>query len=182
MSRIGRKPIAIPSGVEIKKTGTLLSVKGPKGTLSANVHMSVNVEQNKNELFCTVSETTKFVKALHGLWRANLNNMILGVTNGHEKKLEIIGVGYKAEILGKRIRLLLGFSHPILLSVPDGITIKTPTPTSIVINGADKTLVGQVAAKIRSFRPPEPYKGKGVRYAGEYVRKKAGKAAATAGK
>jgi len=177
MSRIGKKPVTIPSGVEVKKDGELISVKGPKGILKAKVHSSVKVEVTKSEVICTVDSTDKFVKALHGLWRANIANMVSGVSNGHEKKLEIQGVGYKAEIQGKRLRLALGYSHPVLFLSPEGVSIKVLTPTSIAISGCDKALVGQVAAKLRSFRPPEPYKGKGIRFVGEEIRRKAGKSA-----
>jgi len=154
MSRIGKKPIIIPSGVEIKKIGTTLTIKGPKGVLTVAVHPSVNLEITKEEILCSVLSTNKSVKALHGLWRALIQNMVLGVTNGHERKLEIIGVGYKAEMIGNRLKLSLGYSHPIAFSIPNGINIKAPTLVSIDINGLDKALVGQVASKIRSFRPP----------------------------
>ncbi|MBS4028368.1 MAG: 50S ribosomal protein L6 [Ignavibacteriales bacterium] len=182
MSRIGRKPIPLPAGVEVKKEGESISVKGPKGMLSAKVHSSVKIEITKEEVLCSVSSEGKMVKALHGLWRAILSNMVVGVTKGHDKKLEITGVGYKAELIGKRLKLSLGYSHPILVMAPQGITVTAPTPTSILVSGADKALVGQLASKLRSFRPPEPYKGKGIRYEGEHIRRKAGKAAATAGK
>ncbi len=184
MSRVGKKPIVIPKGVEIKKDGNIISIKGPKGSLSASVHpdVKVNIDKDKNEIVCNVSSSAKFVRSLHGLWRALLNNMVNGVTNGHEKKLEIQGVGYKAEMLGKKLRILLGYSHPIIFAPPEEIVISTPSPTNVVVSGVDKVLVGDIAAKIRSFREPEPYKGKGIRYVGEKVRRKAGKAAAAGGK
>jgi large subunit ribosomal protein L6 len=182
MSRIGKKVIVIPSGVTIQKNQTALTVKGPKGTLTAELHSSIELDITKEELHCRITSEGKFYNALHGLWRALIQNMITGVTQGHEKKLEIQGVGYKAEMLGKKMKLSLGYSHPIVFSAPEGITLETPIPTNITIKGTDKELVGQIAAKLRSFRKPEPYKGKGVRYVGEHVRRKAGKAAASAGK
>ncbi len=156
-------------------------VKGPKGELSARVHDDIGFEIKENEVLLTRKSDAKEIRSLHGLWRALMANMVTGVTDGYSRKLELVGVGYKAEMKGKKLQLSLGFSHPILFGSPESIKIETPTPTSIVISGIDKQLVGQVAAKIRSFRPPEPYKGKGVKYEGEYVRRKAGKAAAAGG-
>lgn len=181
MSRVGRKPIPITSGVKVQKTAQQVSVKGPKGELSAHVHEDIGFEIKDNQIFITRSSDTKEVRSLHGLWRALMQNMITGVTEGYTKKLELVGVGYKAELKGKKLQLSLGYSHPILFSPPDAIKIEVPQPTNIVVSGIDKQLVGQVAAKIRSFRPPEPYKGKGVKYEGEYIRRKAGKAAAATG-
>jgi large subunit ribosomal protein L6 len=183
VSRIGRKPVEIPKGVTVtlKKDG-IVSVKGPKGELAEKIHPDISVEvKDQKVLFTRTSDETKY-RALHGLWRALMQNMIIGVTDGYSKKLEIVGVGYRAEMKGKRLNLLLGFSHPILFAAPESIKLETPTQTSIIISGVHKQLVGLVAAKIRSFRPPEPYKGKGVKYEGEYIRRKAGKAAATAAK
>ena len=182
MSRIGRKPIEIPEGVTVTVKNDIVTVKGPKGELVEKVHPDISVEMKGRQILITRKSDEGKYRALHGLWRALIQNMITGVTLGYSKKLEIIGVGYRAEIKGKRLNLLLGFSHPILFASPDGIKIEAPTQTSIIISGAHKQLVGLVAAKIRSFRPPEPYKGKGVKYEGEYVRRKAGKAAATAAK
>ncbi|MEX2115595.1 MAG: 50S ribosomal protein L6 [Bacteroidota bacterium] len=182
MSRVGRKPIQIPKGVTVAFNDGIVNVKGPQGELSANVHENIGVEIKDSVVTVTRKSDEKQNRALHGLWRALAQNMIAGVSTGFFRKLEIVGVGYRAEMKGKKLQLLLGFSHPILFAPPDGIKIETPTQTSITISGIDKQLVGLVAAKIRSFRPPEPYKGKGVKYEGEYIRRKAGKAAATAAK
>jgi large subunit ribosomal protein L6 len=181
MSRIGKKPVIIASGVKVSKSGQEVSVKGPKGELSARLHDDVGFEIKDNQIFITRKSDAKEHRALHGLWRALMQNMVTGVTDGYQRKLELVGVGYKAEMKGKKLQLALGYSHPILFSPPETIKIETPAPTSITISGTDKALVGQVAAKIRSFRPPEPYKGKGVKYEGEYIRRKAGKAAAAGG-
>ncbi|RPI02116.1 MAG: 50S ribosomal protein L6 [Ignavibacteriae bacterium] len=182
MSRIGRKPIEIPKGVTVTVKNGLISVKGPKGELSEHVHPEIGAEVKDQHVLITRSSDVGKYRALHGLWRALIQNMITGVTAGYSKKLEIVGVGYRAEMKGTRLSLLLGYSHPILFAAPDGIKIEAPTQTSIMISGVHKQLVGLVAAKIRSLRPPEPYKGKGVKYEGEYIRRKAGKAAATAAK
>lgn len=181
MSRVGRKPIPILAGVKVQKTDHTVKVAGPKGELSSEVHPKIGVEVKDNTIVVTRSSDSKEQRALHGLWRALLQNMVKGVTEGYSKKLELVGVGYRAELKGKKLQLQLGFSHPILFAPPEGIKIEAPTQTNITISGIDKQLVGQVAAKIRSFRPPEPYKGKGVKYENEYVRRKAGKAAAAAG-
>lgn len=181
MSRIGKRPVAVGKGIKIEKKGEMIKVSGPKGELSASVPSSISVEIKENEVVLTRSSDIKEQKALHGTWRALMNNMVKGVSEGFHKKLEIVGVGYKAEMKGKKLQLVLGYSHPILFEPPAGIKLEVPQPTSMVISGIDKQLVGQVAAKLRSFRPPEPYKGKGVKYEGEYIRRKAGKAAATAG-
>jgi large subunit ribosomal protein L6 len=180
MSRIGRKPVPIPKGVKVEQTDGTIKVKGPKGELTAAVHPDIGVQLKENELLVTTSVDDKQHNALHGLWRAVLNNMIRGVAEGYQKRLEIVGVGYRAEMKGSKLQLQLGYSHPVLFAPPEGIKIETPAPTNIVVGGIDKQLVGQVAAKIRSFRPPEPYKGKGIKYEGEYMRRKAGKAAAAA--
>ena len=180
MSRIGKKPVAIPKGVTVQVSGNALSVKGPKGELSAVLHPDISINAAAEEAVVNVRGESNFHNALHGLWRALLNNMVIGVTKGYEKKLEIVGVGYRAEMKGSNIQLVLGFSHPILFKPPQGVKITTPTQTSIVVSGSDKQLVGQIAAKLRAFRPPEPYKGKGVKYENEYIRRKAGKAAAAA--
>jgi large subunit ribosomal protein L6 len=181
VSRIGKKPVTITSGVKVKKAGSDITVTGPKGELSAHVHPDIGVEIKENLVQVSRSSDGKQQRALHGLWRALIQNMITGVTGGYSRKLELVGVGYRAEMKGKNLQLLLGFSHPILFHPPDGVKIETPTQTNITISGIDKQLIGQVAAKIRSFRPPEPYKGKGVKYEGEYIRRKAGKAAAASG-
>jgi large subunit ribosomal protein L6 len=181
VSRIGKKPIPIQQGVNIKLTDHDVAVTGPKGTLTATVHPKLSVEVADGQILVKRGSDSKSDRSLHGLWRALLQNMVAGVTTGYSRKLELVGVGYRAEMKGKRLQLLLGFSHPILFVPPDGITVEAPTQTSILISGIDKALVGQVAAKIRSFRPPEPYKGKGIKYEGEYIRRKAGKAAAAGG-
>ena len=181
MSRVGRKPIAIVPGVKVQKTEQTVKVTGPKGELNALVHPDISFEVKGDQILVTRSSDEKEQRALHGLWRALMQNMIKGVTEGYTKKLELVGVGYRAELKGKKLQLLLGFSHPILFKPPEGIKIEVPTQTNITISGIDKELVGQVAAKIRSFREPEPYKGKGVKYEGEYIRRKAGKAAAASG-
>jgi large subunit ribosomal protein L6 len=181
VSRVGRKPITITKGVKVQRSGQNISVAGPKGELHASVHPQIGVEVKNEQVLVSRSTDLKPHRALHGLWRALIQNMITGVTGGYVRKLELVGVGYRAELKGRKLQLLLGFSHPILFQPPEGIKIETPTQTNIVISGIDKALVGQVAAKIRSFRPPEPYKGKGIKYEGEYVRRKAGKAAAASG-
>jgi large subunit ribosomal protein L6 len=172
VSRIGRKPIPILAGVKVLKTDHTVKVAGPKGELFAAVHPDIGVEIKEKTIVVTRSSDAKKQRALHGLWRALLQNMIKGVTEGYSKKLELVGVGYRAEMKGRKLQLQIGFSHPILFAPPEGIKIEAPV---------DKQLVGQVAAKIRSFRPPEPYKGKGIKYENEYVRRKAGKAAAAVG-
>jgi large subunit ribosomal protein L6 len=182
VSRVGRKPISIIKGVTITKKDDAIVVKGPKGELSAHVHPDITIDVNPSEVLVSRHADDGAHRALHGLWRALIQNMVNGVTQGYSQKLEIVGVGYRAEMRGKKLQLMLGYSHPILFGPPDGVTIEAPTQTSIMISGIDKQLVGLVAAKIRSFRPPEPYKGKGVKYEGEYIRRKAGKAAATAAK
>jgi large subunit ribosomal protein L6 len=177
MSRIGGRPVAVPNGVDVRVDGRTVQVKGPKGTLSLAVHPDVGVELSEGTVRVSRPSDEKRHKALHGLTRTLIDNMMTGVTQGFARKLEIQGVGYRAERKGKGVTLHLGFSHPVQYEAPQGIDIQTPSPTEVVIAGADKQLVGQVAAEIRSIRPPEPYKGKGVRYAGEQVRRKAGKTA-----
>jgi len=157
-----------------------VTVKGPKGELSAKVHPDVQVEVKGEEVLVSRSSDDNDHRALHGLWRALIQSMVVGVTEGYSKKLEIVGVGYRAEMKGQKLQLQVGYSHPIIFGPPKGVKIEAPTQTNITISGVDKHLVGMVAAKIRSFRPPEPYKGKGIKYEGEYIRRKAGKAAATA--
>lgn len=177
MSRIANNPITIPSGVDINIAGSLITVKGSKGEMSHDVHPSVKVEQEDGVLKTTVINNSKSAIALSGTTRALLQNIVTGVSEGFERKLEIVGVGYRAAVSGKKLSLSLGFSHPVDFPVPEGITIETPSQTEIVIKGADKQQVGQVAANIRAYRPPEPYKGKGVRYSDErIIRKEAKKA------
>ena len=177
MSRIGRLPVAIPSGVEVTIDGQSVKVKGPKGELSHVVAEPITVEKGDADLEVKRPNDERRSRALHGLTRSLINNMVLGVTEGFKKNLEIVGVGYRAEAQGPgALRLNLGFSHPVNVNAPEGITFEVPVPTQIVVNGIDKEVVGQVAADIRSIRKPEPYKGKGVRYAGERILRKAGKA------
>jgi len=178
MSRIGKQTIAIPKGVEVKVTSTEVSVKGPKGTLTQHVVPGIKVVVDKDHINIVADENTPDVGRLHGLYRALINNMVTGVTKGFEQKLEMIGVGYRAAVQGHNLDVQVGFSHPTKVAIPAGITVKVDKNTSIIVSGADKQKVGQFAAIVRSKRPPEPYQGKGIRYEGEYVRKKAGKAAA----
>jgi large subunit ribosomal protein L6 len=175
MSRIGKAPIAIPSGVDITITGQHVTVKGPKGTLSRVIPGEIIVRQEDAILFVERPNDERQNRSLHGLCRTLVSNMVIGVTDGFSKELEIVGVGYRAEAQGANLRLALGFSHPVNVPAPDGITFEIPVQTRIIIKGIDKELVGQVAANIRSIRKPEPYKGKGVRYAGERILRKAGK-------
>lgn len=181
MSRVGRKPIPILANVQVEKSDGEVKVKGPKGELTTRMPPDVFLEIKEKELVVTRRSEEKRIRALHGLWRSLLNNMILGVTKGYEKQLELVGVGYKAEMKGKKLQLHVGYSHPILFAPPEEIKIQVSGPTNITVTGIDKALVGLVAAKIRSLKPPEPYKGKGIRYRGEHVRRKPGKAAAVTG-
>ena len=178
MSRIGKKPIDIPSGVKVGITNTAVKVESSKGKLNFEFPYGVKVESKDNQIIVTRISDVKSYRMRHGLVRAIVQNMVTGVTEGFSKELEINGVGFKAQITGKDLVLNLGFSHPVEFKVPEGITIEVPKPTQISIKGIDKQLVGQVAAEIRDFYKPEPYKGKGIRYVGEYVRKKAGKTVA----
>jgi len=177
MSRVGKKPIKIPAGVQIGIDGSRIKVKGPKGELQRQIDPRISMAVQDDVLSISRSGEEKFVRALHGLYRSLLNNMVTGVAQGYAKKLEIVGVGFKAEIKSQRLVLQIGFSHPIVFAPPAEIAIACESPTMIVISGVDKELVGQVAAKIRGFRPPEPYKGKGIKYIDEVVRRKAGKTA-----
>jgi large subunit ribosomal protein L6 len=177
MSRIGRKPIAIPGGVEVNVEGSHVVVKGPKATLERDVHPDMRVRVSDGEVVVERPSDDRAHRALHGLTRSLIANMVEGVTSGFSKTLEIQGVGYRAAAKGSDIEIAVGYSHPVLVKAPKGITFDLPAPTKIVISGADKQAVGQVAADIRSLRPPDSYKGKGIRYSGEYVRRKAGKAA-----
>jgi len=178
MSRIGRSPIPIPSGVEVTLGDRQVTVKGPKGTLARPVPGEITVRQEDSTLLVERPDDERQNRSLHGLTRSLVNNMVVGVTDGFNKDLEIVGVGYRATAKGpSQIELALGFSHPVIVDAPDGVTFEVPQPTRISVKGIDKELVGQVAANIRKIRKPEPYKGKGVRYAGERVIRKAGKAA-----
>ncbi|MEQ8822239.1 MAG: 50S ribosomal protein L6 [Sumerlaeia bacterium] len=175
MSRIGKLPIPVPKGVTVKIDKTHVSVKGPKGELGVDTHGRVNVIEENGEIKVQRFDDSRQQRAFHGLYQRLIANCVTGVTDGFKKTLEIQGIGYRAEMKGKSISLALGFSHPVLFEAPQGITITVPTPTSVIVEGADKQAVGQVAAKIRGYRPPEPYKGKGVRYSGERVKLKEGK-------
>ena len=175
MSRIGKKPVVVPAGVTAKVEGQKVSVKGAKGEMSFVVHDDVSVSMNDNQIKVDPRFETKRARALWGTARAQINNLVVGVTQGFEKKLEITGVGYKAAVAGKTLQLSLGYSHDINFPIPAGIAIATPKPTEITISGIDKKQVGQVAAEIREYRGPEPYKGKGVKYAGEFIFRKEGK-------
>ena len=177
MSRIANNPVSIPSGVDVNIAGNLITIKGSKGELSHDVHPLVKVEQEDGVLKTTANNNSKSARALSGTTRALIQNIVTGVSEGFERKLEIVGVGYRAAVSGKSLNLSLGFSHPVEFAIPEGITIETPSQTEIVIKGSYKQQVGQVAANIRAYRPPEPYKGKGVRYSDErIIRKEAKKA------
>ncbi len=176
MSRIGKAPIAVPGGVDVAVVGSTITIKGPKGELSRELPEQVTVRQDEGNLLVERVDDERESRALHGLVRSLLANMVTGVTEGFRKELDIVGVGYRAAAKGDGLELALGFSHPVLVSAPEGISFVVPAPTRIEVHGIDKQLVGQVAADIRAWRKPEPYKGKGVRYVGEHVRRKAGKA------
>jgi large subunit ribosomal protein L6 len=176
MSRVGSNPITVPSGVDVKIDGKDVTVKGSKGTLERTFNDEVSFDLEDGVVTVSRVDDEPESRALHGLSRALLNNMIVGVSEGYTKQLEAVGVGYRANLQGRRLELQVGFSHPVHIEAPDGITFEVPEPTKIIVSGIDKALVGQVAANVRRVRPPEPYKGKGIRYAGEQVRRKAGKA------
>ncbi len=178
MSRIGRKPINLPAGVEVKIEENVITVKGPKGVLSQSIPEDINIEQQETELQVIRPSDAKRHRAMHGLTRALVANMVTGVTAGFEKKLEMVGVGYRAQLQGNKLVLNIGFSHPIEIEPPQGIEFEVPAVTRITVKGIDKQLVGNTAADIRALRKPEPYKGKGVRYENEVVRRKAGKSGA----
>lgn len=178
MSRLGKKPIAVPPKVEISIKGEDITVKGPKGTLSGQFpvnRVSVTHDAAKHEIIVERFGDNSQSKAYHGLYRSLLNNMVVGVTTGYAKQLQIVGTGYRAQTKGTKLTMQIGFSHPVEFDMPEGVTVATPSQTEIVISGCDKHMVGQVAANIRAVRPPEPYKGKGIRYMGEHVRRLAGK-------
>jgi large subunit ribosomal protein L6 len=175
MSRVANNPVQIPSGVEVTLSGQLAKVKGSKGEMNHKIHASVEVNQQDSTLTFAARDAEQSSNALAGTTRALLNNMVTGVSQGFEKKLTLIGVGYRAQAQGKKLNLALGFSHPVEFEVPEGINIETPSQTEIVVSGIDKQQVGQVAANIRAYRPPEPYKGKGVRYSDEHVIRKEAK-------
>src|SRR5262245_36158092 len=175
MSRVGKKPVAIPAGVTASVEGQIVKVKGPKGALSLVLHDDVEAKVNKNEVKVDPRSDTKRARAMWGTYRSLLANVMEGVTKGFERRLEITGVGYRAAVQGKNLQVQLGYSHDIVYPIPEGITIATPRPTEIVVTGIDGQKVGHVAAEIRAFRKPEPYKGKGVKYAGEFIFRKEGK-------
>ncbi|HEY7243621.1 MAG TPA: 50S ribosomal protein L6 [Xanthobacteraceae bacterium] len=175
MSRVGKKPVAIPSGVTASVEGQAIKVKGPKGTLAVTLHDDVAAKVEGSEIRVNPVVDTKRARAMWGTYRSLLANVITGVTSGFEQRLEITGVGYRAAVQGKNLQVQLGYSHDIVFPIPEGITIATPRPTEVVVSGIDGQKVGHVAAQIRAFRKPEPYKGKGVKYAGEYVFRKEGK-------
>jgi len=180
MSKIGRLPIKIPAGVKVALKDSKIEVTGPKGTLSFGVHKNIQVKVDDGSIVISRESNGRLERSLHGLTRALVQNMVIGVTQGYEKTLEMVGVGYRAELTGKLLTLSLGYSHPILLRPPDGVSLRVePKENRIYVSGISKQLVGMVAAKIRSVRPPEPYKGKGIKYGGEIIHRKAGK---TAGK
>jgi large subunit ribosomal protein L6 len=178
MSRVGLRPIEVPSGVTVKFDGASVTVKGSKGEIQRDLPAQVEYKQEGNVINVTRSTEDKLTRSMHGLARTLLFNMVEGVTNGFSKELEIVGVGYKAEVKGKTLVLTVGYSHPIEMVMPEGITAETPSPTQIKISGIRKDLVGQICADIRKVRPPEPYKGKGIKYIDEQIQRKAGKAAA----
>ncbi|TFG67207.1 MAG: 50S ribosomal protein L6 [Thermomicrobiales bacterium] len=182
MSRIGRLPIPVPSGVDVTIDGRNVTVSGPKGSLSRALHPDMTVSHEEGTLVVTRPTEQKMHRQLHGLTRTLVNNMVVGVTDGYRKGLEISGVGYRAALNGRKLTLNLGYSHPIEIDPPEGITFEVENPTRLAVIGIDKELVGEIAAKVRSTRKPEPYKGKGVRYSGEYIRRKAGKAGKIGGK
>ena len=182
MSRIGRLPIAVPATVDVTIDGRTLTVKGPRGTLTRAIHPDMSVSREDTTLVVSRPTEQKTHKQLHGLTRTLINNMVVGVSDGYRKGLEITGVGYRAALNGRKLQLNLGYSHQIEIDPPEGIAFEVENPTRLAVVGIDKELVGQVAAKVRSTRKPEPYKGKGVRYSGEYIRRKAGKAGKIGGK
>ena len=175
MSRIGNKIVVLPAGVEIKQDGNNVTVKGPKGELTRHFSSDIAMNIEGNEVTFTRPNDTQEMKTIHGTTRANFNNMVVGVSEGFQKALELQGVGYRAQLQGKKLVLNVGYSHPVEIDAPAGIEIEVPNNTSIIVKGSDKEVVGELAANIRGVRPPEPYKGKGIRYVGEYVRRKEGK-------
>lgn len=176
MSRIGRAPITVPAGVEVTINGSTVTAKGPKGTLTKTMHSNMAIAMEGNEITVTRPNDAKENRSLHGLTRTLIANMIEGVANGYKKELEINGIGYRAELKGKDLFMKIGFSHDILMTPPEGVTVEVPSANKVIISGADKQVVGQFAAEVREKRPPEPYKGKGIKYVDEYIRRKEGKA------
>jgi large subunit ribosomal protein L6 len=178
MSRIGRMPISVPAGIEIKIDGNVVMVKGPKGTLTKEFHRDINIEYSDSEIKVTRPSDGKEHRSLHGLTRALLNNMVVGVNTGFQKGLDLVGVGYRAAKQGDKLVLTVGYSHPVEFAAQDGIEVEVPVPTKIIIKGIDKEKVGALAANVRAVRPPEPYKGKGIKYDNEIIRRKVGKTGA----
>ncbi len=176
MSRIGRAPITVPAGVEVTINGSTVTAKGPKGTLTKTMHSNMAIAMEGNVITVTRPDDAKENRSLHGLTRTLIANMVEGVANGYKKELEINGIGYRAELKGKDLFMKIGFSHDILMTPPEGVTIEVPSANKVIISGADKQVVGQFAAEVREKRPPEPYKGKGIKYVDEYIRRKEGKA------
>ncbi len=175
MSRVANNPVTIPSGVTVDLKGAVIAIKGSKGELKQDIHASVDVNVEDSQITFAGRKGFDGAKAMSGTMRSLVNNMVVGVSAGFEKKLQLVGVGYRAKAQGKKLDLTLGFSHPVVYDLPEGITVETPSNTEIVVKGVDKQLVGQVAANIRAYRPPEPYKGKGVKYADEHIRRKEAK-------
>jgi large subunit ribosomal protein L6 len=178
MSRVGKAPIELPSGVELTNKDNVVVVKGPKGSLAQEIDPRVSLSIEDGVVSLVRDSDEREVRALHGLYRALIANMVVGVSAGYSKELQAVGVGYRGSLKGNTLELQVGYSHPVSIEAPEGITFEVPEPTKFIVSGIDKQLVGQVAANIRAVRPPEPYKGKGIRYADEYVRRKAGKAGA----
>ncbi|BDX49050.1 50S ribosomal protein L6 [Enterococcus faecalis] len=175
MSRIGNKVVVLPAGVEIKQDGNNITVKGPKGELTREFSSDIKMNIEGNEVTFTRPNDSKEMKTIHGTTRANFNNMVVGVSEGFQKALELIGVGYRAQVQGNKLTLNVGFSHPVEMTAPEGVTFEVPANTQVIVKGINKEVVGELAANIRGVRPPEPYKGKGIRYVGEFVRRKEGK-------
>jgi len=175
VSRIGNKVVVLPAGVEIKQDGNNITVKGPKGELTREFSSDIKMSIEGNEVTFTRPNDSKEMKTIHGTTRANFNNMVVGVSEGFQKALELIGVGYRAQVQGSKLVLNVGYSHPVEMTAPEGVTFEVPANTQVVVKGINKEIVGETAANIRGVRPPEPYKGKGIRYAGEFVRRKEGK-------
>lgn len=181
MSRIGKKPVAIPAGVQVEVGSSSIKAKGPKGELNIPIHPKITIVKDGNAMHCRREDDERLSRSLHGLYRSLVQNMMIGVTKGFEKKLEIVGVGFNAKLEGKKLALTVGFAEPAKLDIPTGLTVTVPDPTHILVVGVDKQLVGQFAAVVRAIRKPEPYKGTGIRYDGEQIQRKAGKAFGSGG-
>ena len=177
MSRIGKQPVTVPAGVDVKIDGHVVTVKGAKGELTREFNPMMTIKQEGNEIIVTRPDDSREARSLHGLTRTLIHNMVVGVSEGYSKKLELVGVGYRAALKGKNLEMQLGYSHPVVVEPPEGIEFEVPTQTEILVKGISKERVGQVAADVRKWRAPEPYKGKGIRYSGERIRRKLGKAA-----